>query len=626
MAYENLPGIFSKYQDGAFSVTSVNPDPIVLVIGTAARGDNDFYKMTSLSKAVAEFGRSDGTLVRGLYEVVAGGAKNIRLLRIGATSATLSNIGGGITVETIVKDADAGASYKLFWEDSAGRLRIWRTSDDLLVFDNYPAYPEAAIDENELSVTGTSPGVGAGNIGSLAYPLTLSQASGVSGAVYTAGTDGVLLSLMEKYEHLFKAYELLENQDIDIVVPMDVYLDNSNVADMTTAQRNTLNTSAPWASDPAGYPTPGSSYDALGKLFTQEYNGEWRFWWDMDNDGLAEIYPSGVGSADATHDCFGAALEAADFHEVNFGYQLADFCYRQSENNAEMIGVVGVLPPVSWSLKDVANWIGRSPTYAESGTNLVVTINGTGLLGNRWVAGRMAVAGTGLSAHTVGSVGGLAYGGFIATDSGWIDGNQEEDRNDKLVDIGKYLSIVGAYSVFTNPTHATSYVASGAALYAGLISSLPSNSAPTNKTVPAAKLPFRVSVSKLDALAGMRVVMFQEKTKGIVVSDAPTAARPDSDYTRLTTVRIVKEVIDGIRAVSDPFIGESLAGPQFAALDTAIDKALAKYQKADRLQRYDKLLSATPLERAQGKASLELVLVPAFELRALTIYVALALQ
>lgn len=623
MAFENLPGIFPKLIDGNLRVATVNEAPVVLVIGTAPRGDTEtFFRVDSVSEAARTFGKNDGTLIRGLYEVVAGGATNVRLMRIAAKPAKLSNVGGGITIETIKKDDSAGLDYELYWDDTAKRLRIFRVSDDELVYDNNPGYPSAAIDENELSVTGTYSG-SPGNIGSSATPITLAAAHGVSGASYTAGTDGIRLSRMQLYEALYDAYKLLENQDIDVVVPMNAYLDDDNVADMTTAQVTTLNTSAPWASS-SNYPEPGSSFDALGELYTMEYGGKNYFWWDMDRDGIAEIYPS-VGSSSSLMDANAVTISGGDWHDVNFGYQLADFCYQQSEDNAEMIGMIGVNPPASWSLADVSNWIGKEPVLTEdSAGNAVVFTNGTGLLGNKWLAGRKAVNSTGLRGHAVNNIDGLAEGGFIATETGWLDDAQVYDRNDRPVDIGKYLSVVGAQAIMANPTSTGAYKASGAAVYAGFVASLPANSAPTNKVIPGVRLPFRVSVSKLDTLAGHRVVMFQNKSKGIVVADAPTAARPDSDYQRLTTIRIVKEAIDAIRTVGDPFLGESITGARLAALDTAIEQALVKLQKAGYLQRFRHAVSSTPTEQVQGKVNIELVLVPAFELRQITVNVALS--
>jgi hypothetical protein len=638
MAFENLPGIFPNWIDGNLQIAAVSEAPVVLVLGTCPRGDTEsLYRVNSVSDASRVFGRQDGTLIRGLYEVYAGGATNMRLMRVGATPATLSAIGSnsgsvsGLTVTTLDKDADAGAAYKIFWDDSELRLRVWRSVDDGLVYDNNPAYPSAAVDENEVSVTGLAE-TGDGDIGSLSVPLSLADADGVGGASYSAGADGITLSRMELFEALFNAYKLLENEDLDVIVPRNVYLDDASIADMTTAEVSALNSaSSPWVLDTGGtaYPEPGSDFDALGKVFAQEYNGEWFFWWDLDRDGVAELFPS-VGSADASTDAYGQALELANFHEANFGYQLADFCYRQSEDNAEMIGTIGMLPPASWSLKDVSNWIGRLPVYTEdSAGNLTITSstnNGSGLLGNKWMAGRKGSSVTGLPGHIVNGVDGIAYGGFIGTDSGWPDGAQQEDRNEHLIDIGKYISVVGAQGILANTTAPSSYAASCAALYAGFVSSLAANSAPTNKVIPGVRLPFRVSVAKLDDLAGLGYVMFQQKTKGIVVSDAPTASRPDSDYQRLSTVRIVKATIDAIRNVADPFLGEPITGARLAALETAINQALVKLQKLEYLQRFEALVSSTPTQQVQGQADVELILVPAFELRQITVYVSLAAQ
>jgi len=627
MAFENLPGIFPYLIDGNIDINAASENPVVLVVGTAPRGNSEtLYTVNSVSEASQAFGKDDGTLVRGLYEVVAGGAENIRLYRIGASPAILSEVGGGITITTVAKDASAGVDYEIFWDDAGERLRVYRASDDLLVYDNNPVYPSAAVDENEVSVTGAVVGLpGAGgraDIGTLAVPVTLAAANGVGGATYTAGDDGILLSRMKLFEELFKAYKLLENEDVDIVVPMNVYLDDASVCDMTSTEVTALN--SPTWSGLESYPTAGAGQDALGRVFAQEYLGEWYFWWDLNLDGVAEIWPD-AGSADQVLDAFGTALEAGDFHEANFGYQLADFCYRQSENNQEMHGVIGVKPPTSWSLKDVSAWIGREPTTSTDANGYtVVTSNGTGLLGNKWMAGRRGNAGTGLPGHIVDGISGLADGGFIATDSGWPDGDQETDRNDHLVDIGKYLSVVGAQVILANSTQITSYVATGAPVYAGMISGLPGNSAPTNKVVPRVRLPFRINTTKHDALAGKRFVMFQQKSKGNVVADAPTAARPDSDYRRLTTFRIVKACIDALRKVAEPFIGERITGARLAALDTAIDQVLSKMKKLEYLQRYEHVVTSTPTQQVQGEAYVELVLVPAWELRRIHLYVALA--
>lgn len=629
MPYNNLPGIFKDEQDGNIQPSTINDNPIVLVLGTAAQGESEtVYNVERVSTAARVFGKQ-GTLTRGLYETSLGGALNIRLFRIGATPARLIDIGSspGLEIETVRKDDSAGTDYTLFFEASTLRLRVYRASDGELVYDNYPSYPLAKVDLGEVSVTGTITGTPNTDIGTAGTPITLAaaDASGNGPAVFTPGTDGLALSRMEMWEALYNAYQLLEDVEADVVVPMNVYLDDLNVMDLTQAEVTSRGLTSL-----TDYPVPLTAEDVLGKVFVQEYEGVNYFWWwfpadpALESFSVAQIYPS-VGSASATTDANGTPLSAADFHEVNFAYQLANYCYVKSRDIDETTGVVGVLPPTSYSLKDVALWVGALPTTTTDGAGNVVitnTGNGTGLLGNKFMSGR--VSANGLPGHSIGGVDGLFHGGFIATETGFLDDSQISDDNDHLVDIGKYISVVASYPVLSNPSQNTSYVATGAPTYGGFYSALPPQSAPTNKLLRNVRLPFRVGKQKLDLLAGQRYVTFHAATRGIVVSDAPTAARPDSDYQRLSTVRQVKAAVDSIRSVADPFLGEGMSGAQLAALETAIDSQLKALVKGNVLSRYEFNLTATAQQRVLGQATLELKLVPVFELRQLTIVVGLA--
>jgi len=634
MSFENLPGIFGEKTDGNLAILPVNNNPKVCVLGTAAQGDSlTFYSVSKISTAAAAFG-STGSLVRGMYESSIGGAKSLRLVRIGATSASLEDIGesDGLTVETIDKDDTAGLGFTIFFEASTRRLRIWRESDSELVYDNNPSYPLDSVDEGEVAVSGSITGVPVTDIGTLAIPVTLAAANGEGDgpASYTAGTDGVAnsagagaLPLVKKYEGLYRGYKAIEDQDIDIVLPMEVYLDDLNVMDMNTSTINTRGLTA--LSD---YPTAGEDNDVLGKLFVEEYDGEYYFWWWFPNDpsnptfAAANISPT-AGDASSTKKTDGTSLAASDFHEVNFGYQLANFCYSQSQNNEEMTGTIGVLPPTGLSPQQVSQWIGKLPVTSTDGAgNTVITTNGSGLLGNKWLAGRKAASG--VPGHTINGVEGLYGGGFIATDSGFKDGSQLQDDNDHLVDIGKYISVVATHPILANPSRATQYMATGSSLYGGFYSNLPPSSAPTNKTLKSVRLPFRIGKSKLDSLAGLRYVTFHAEVNGIVVSDAPTAARTDSDYRRLSTMRIVKACIDDVRKVGRPFLGNGITGTKIAALETAIDTKMKQRVTNQDLQRYEVKVTSTPAQQVVGQADVELKLIPAFELRQITVKVGLA--
>jgi len=627
MAYTNLPAVYTEKIDGGLRILTTSSAPKVLVLGTSSKGFAETpYLVGRTQEAAVDFGTT-GSLIRGMYEVSTAGAENIILFRIGATACTIEGLGvaattGGIKIETDTKDDSVGTDYAMYFDAtaSAERLVVRNENTGITVFDRSWANTAATIDLGEVYVSGEPDGNGT-DIGSASSFVTFANVGvgAVSYAVtYTAGTDGTGPSRMKLYELLFKAYKDLENTDFDLVVPVDIYLDDLNVVDLTSAQVTSRALTS--LSD---YPTEGDTDDVLGKFYAEEYGGEWYFWWWFPADPAspvfsgAQIYPS-AGSADATHTCDGTVLTASDFHEVNFAYQLADFCYVNSENNVECHGFIGVLPPTTAALSDVNDWIGKLPTYVtDSNGNQTISssaYNGTGLLGNKFMAGKYGFRSS------------VAGGGFILTDDHYLDGTEETDRGGSVIDIGAYISVVGAWGNIYNSYDTTGfgYTATVAPTYAGFVSTLPSKSAPTNKVLEAVGLPWRINNTKQDQLAGVKYVMLRERPKGVVVADAPTAAKSDSDYRRLTTVLIVKDVVDAIRAAADPFIGEPNTGAQRAALQTAIESALGKLQKGGYITRYDLNITATPAQIVEGDATIELTLVPAYELRQITLVLSLA--
>lgn len=623
MAFQNLPGTIVTKLDGNLAVSTPNTAPVVLLLGTAENGDtSQVYRVSRLSDALKAFGKA-GTLSRGMLEAAGGGATNLRLLRFGAKPAKVLNmIAGKVDITTVQRDRFAGTDFEVEYASASGTLRVRRVRDQGVTLSSPIVVYEAvaavvSIDTGEVLVEGSWLAGDGVDIASTTDLKDVVSVVGETLSKYYDGTDGTDLSRMEMYEELYKSYELLRDQVFDLVVPMDVYLDDKNIVDTADASIPAL----PAQGDSIAYPTAGGSSDYLGKVFVQEFEGEFLFWWNFSKtDATADIFPAGHGAASATTDAFGTALTAADFHEVNFAYQLADFCFQVSEQERECHGTIGVRPPASTSLKDLAAWLGKLPV---ANANNVITTNGTGLLGNKFMSGRLTSGD--VPGLVIDGVDGKLHGGFILTDSHFIDGLQQKDANEKLIDLGKYISVLSAQPLLSNAV-STSYTASAAAVYAGMIADLPVESAPTNKVIESVGLTFNLNIAKVDLLAGQRYVHFHSKPKGVVVADAPTAARPDSDYTRLTTNRIVKAAIDAVRQVADPFLGEGLSGAKMSALDTAIEQVLTKLQKGGVLKRYSKVLSATPEQAVLGQATVELELVPAFELRQITVVVSLARQ
>lgn len=625
MAYDNLAGIFHGKQDGGAQIVESSGADTILVLGTATSGDTEqIYQVLDTNEAIAAFG-SSSILIRGMHEVRSTGGENVRLFRIGATAAELDGIGdddatGGVKIVTAAKDDSAGTDYEFYWDNTSTSQRlVVRDADSAVtVYDRDWSDDAPSTDLQEVYVTG-DPTDGEGvDIGSPSSFVTLAGAgAGAYDVTYTAGTDGTDGSRMEMYEALFKAYELLENEDFDLVYPTDVYLDDLNVMDMSASTVASLGLTS--LSD---YPSQGATDDVLGKVYTEMYNGKRYFWWwfpaDPDSPSFtsAQIYPS-VGSAAGNKKIDGTALVAGDFHEVNFAYQLANFCYDISRNSNECLGYIGVNPPDSFGLQDVKNWIGTLPTYTlqTDGTYAVdsASDNGTGLLGNKFMAGK------------AGFRSGIQGGGFIATDDGFLDGTEETDLGGHKIDIGAYITVTGAWATTFNgfDTTGRGYTTNVAGMYCGAVSTRVSKSGMTNKVLPNARLPFRISNANLDRLAGVKYTMLMDKVKGTVVADAPTAACSDSDFQRQTTMRIVKDVVDAARSAADPFLGEALTDLGLTALQNAVDNALGKLQKGKFISRRNVQVTATRAQRVAGEVTLKINIVPAWEVRQINLILSL---
>lgn len=204
-------------------------------------------------------------------------------------------------------------------------------------------------------------------------------------------------------------------------------------------------------------------------------------------------------------------------------------------------------------------------------------------------------------------------------------GNKILDSEGQAIDLGQFLEIVAGPDILVNNTRLGVIATGDPALYAGFVSTLPVQSAPTNKDLPGALgLRYEYSTSQLNRLARKRFVTYRMKSNGRVgITDAMTSAAAGSDYTRLMTVRIVKAAVNTIRRVSEPFIGEPNDIGNRNALTSAIAKEMEKMKEAKALLGYDFQVIATPQMELMGEAQIELKLQAPNELRKLTTVVSL---
>lgn len=622
--YDNLAGVRLDIEDGNFAQSATATAPRVAIVGVSGQGQGSLpYLVQTTSLAKGEFG-SDGNLIRGMLEAKKNGAQELYLYRLGATSAEVSGVGneaggaGGHIISTVSQDESAGADYAMYYDDTTNRIIVSRNSDDTIVYDNDETAP---IELYEVIVSGYRNSGGGPNIGSPSSFVNLEDVTG-TGITFTAGTDGLSLSRMEMYEKLYVAYEHLKEYSWDVIIPMNVYLDDYNVVD----QGNYIGAIAPESNSGADdtYPTaskfePGNDVDSLGMLYVEEYEGINYFWWRFDDSSaVANLFPT-IGSASASTKIDGTALSADDFHEVNFGYQLSRFLYEYSTNIVDATGVIGVQAPASASITDRARWAGKAPTWTYNTATGEYTVasssdDGTGLLGNKFMAGK--------ASHRSGIYG----GGFIATEDKFMDsGTEIVDSNDFPVDLGKYLVVAADYPLLRNEFNSLGYIASFAASYGGFYSNMAPSSAPTNKKVSNAQIVYRQNLANLDALAGAGYTVLRNKPQGLVIADAPMATMPNSDWRRLSTVRIVKAVVDGVREAVEPFLGESLSQGKKGALQLAIEKVLLNAKTIGILNDYRPFeIIQTPQMAVAGRADVDLTLVPAFELRQIDLTVSVS--
>lgn len=199
-------------------------------------------------------------------------------------------------------------------------------------------------------------------------------------------------------------------------------------------------------------------------------------------------------------------------------------------------------------------------------------------------------------------------------------------------EISPYLQVVASEVGIVMPSSNNIHYINGATNYAATVANLRKESAPTNKPVKGIQaVRFDYSTRQLSRLTGKKIVTFRLKDgTQLVVTDGITTApfitgaglKRDSDFTRLSTLRITQLAIEVVREAVEPFIGEPNEMPQYNALNTAIKSALEKIREAGAIQGYN--FTVANLSSRLDEASIILEIIPAFELRRVEVVVNLA--
>ena len=304
--------------------------------------------------------------------------------------------------------------------------------------------------------------------------------------------------------------------------------------------------------------------------------------------------------------------------EVNFAHQAGSMAYLASTEYKSTLAFVPTTR-AKGGLRQLNRWAGKAPEYKiDSNGDLIVEKNGTSFMSNKFLFGST-------SFRTNAKGNGVAYGGLIQTEKGFgIDSDDELlDSRGYPVDLGKHVVVVGAYGVVPvpgvsrNPSFAVSNL--GPKLIERL-AALPVNEepiGPVNGLIPGVSTTGAInSRALLNDIALGRVTMIDSNG---AIANMKTAALPTSDYTRVSTIRAANLVLDAVRSTSLSYLGRAFSDAQMAALETELGGIMRSLKNANAIQEGTVQMSASRLDRINGRLNLKVQFIPPLSIEAITV-------
>ena len=192
-----------------------------------------------------------------------------------------------------------------------------------------------------------------------------------------------------------------------------------------------------------------------------------------------------------------------------------------------------------------------------------------------------------------------------------------------MEEVGRHVVVIASELKPVNYPSDWGY-SNGATTFAAAISRMSSFTSPVNKTAyNVAALRYNPTRTQQTALSDLGVNFIALNFNKIpVFVEGLTMAASSSDYTRISTMRIVTEAALLVRQVCTKFVGEASTLQTRNSMETAITSALRGMQQVGALLDSDFTVSYLP---AENKAFVDLVLTPAFELKNIEVQVAITL-
>jgi hypothetical protein len=336
------------------------------------------------------------------------------------------------------------------------------------------------------------------------------------------------------------------------------------------------------------------------------------------------------------------AAQDSQLREVNFAHQLASFCHHASSTWKALMGAISFKGfDGNLTRAGLGTWIGTLPVYTDLGTEIEIASssdNGTGILGHKLVAGAASYRTNALNNPSSGTSG-KAYGGLILTKGqllpngsdrpyGILDTDEAVDKNNKPVDLGKYL--MGTYD---SPIHRNNY--NNGVPYRGPIAMLVAAKYATlsekeeaigqNGKVGAITAPPKIHATQQNRLALLGLLGIRRETNfGLILTSGRTLANADSDYTDISTMRCLNRELNGIFKIASRFIGKEYSPDRLQSLQQAIDNFLANETKNGFNNGAKATLRYTIANRIVGKLYVDLRMVPPGSIRAIVVEASMA--
>lgn len=329
---------------------------------------------------------------------------------------------------------------------------------------------------------------------------------------------------------------------------------------------------------------------------------------------------------------------------MGFARQLGNFCYQATKDWNSCNGVIGVRPlnrvarNESWTSAPTGNageWFNDPPIAhvkewvlhlrGEDGTEDLHSGDDTH---EGFLAGSIEQSPGQISS---------SYDGWAYTEGGVV----AKDRNQTNVDGYSYLSITAMLGrIRTDETQNLAnrlgvpeqtdqhLLCGGAVAYAAFMTTLEPHEATTNRGVPGVLPSRKIAASLAEKLVQARMVTMVDRGGAFVVSKDVTGGYNGGLYTRtdftlLSTVRIMHAMVDTVRNRSFRYIGRPITGPNMSAMEADIRAGLDNLKPSGAVQSYELFTTASPDSQILGEVNVELAAVVGFELTKINAFTAL---